>query len=303
MTSGVAPFTYLWSNAATTANLSGIGAGTYSVTVTDGTLRTATGAWTVSQPAEIALATVLVNAACPTSNDGSINLTVTGGAAPFTFAWSNAAITEDLAELAPGTYTVTVTDLNGCVKTGSWGIGYTDLVCNYTAVTGTISSTVCHDAHLTITAANMTIAAPSGNLTLIAGQNILVQPNSAVQNGAYAHFYISTNFCPVVPPMPAAQATGTDGSEVNSHPSLEVGKFTLFPNPTSGNFTLVQKGEHMCNNVSVEVYGMRGDRLLSSRMIGEKQHEFITSDLPTGLYFVKIVAEGYSETIKLVKTR
>ena len=301
VTGGYAPYTYFWSNAATTANLTGIGAGTYSVTVTDALLATVTGSWVISQPAELALSTVLVNASCPTANDGSINLTVTGGTSPFTFAWSNGSTNEDVAELLPGTYQVTVTDANGCIKTGSWVITYIDPVCNYTSVTGTISTAVCRDAHITITAANLTVVAPTGSLTLIAGQNIHVQPNTAVQSGAYAHFYISTTFCGVVPPMPAVQATG--GVETDGRPSLQVGTFNLFPNPTNGNFTLVQKNDRLYGNVKVEVYGMNGNRIMTESMTGEKKHEFGFSNIPAGLYFVKIIADDTVETIKLVKTR
>ncbi len=244
---------------------------------------------------------MLVNASCPTANDGSINLTVTGGTSPFTFAWSNGSTNEDVAELLPGTYQVTVTDANGCIKTGSWVITYIDPVCNYTSVTGTISTAVCRDAHITITAANLTVVAPTGSLTLIAGQNIHVQPNTAVQSGAYAHFYISTTFCGVVPPMPAVQATG--GVETDGRPSLQVGTFNLFPNPTNGNFTLVQKNDRLYGNVKVEVYGMNGNRIMTESMTGEKKHEFGFSNIPAGLYFVKIIADDTVETIKLVKTR
>ena len=301
VTGGIAPLTYLWSNAATTANLTGIAAGSYSVTVTDATASTVTGNWTVTQPAAISATAVVTNAACPNSADGAINLTVSGGTPGYTFIWSNGSTNEDLAELNPGSYTVTVTDATPCTKVVSFTVNYTDPVCNYTTVTGTIANTVCHDAHITITASNLTVTAPAGNLTLISAQNILVQPHTAVQNGAYAHFYISNTFCNVVPPLPAVQATG--GVETDGRPSLQIGSFNLFPNPTSGNFTLVQKNDRLYGSVKVEVYGMNGNRILTESMTGEKSHEFGFSTIPAGLYFVKIIADDTVETIKLVKTR
>jgi hypothetical protein len=100
--------------------------------------------------------------------------------------------------------------------------------------------------------------------------------------------------------MPEVAATGT---EEPTPVSLEQTYFSIYPNPTTGNFTLVQKGDNQYGNVKVEVYGMRGDKVLSTQMIGEKKHEFVTSTLPTGLYFVKVVADNYTETIKLIKTR
>ncbi|MCX6277861.1 MAG: T9SS type A sorting domain-containing protein [Bacteroidetes bacterium] len=84
-------------------------------------------------------------------------------------------------------------------------------------------------------------------------------------------------------------------------PTFDQTFFTLYPNPTNGNFTLVQKGDRQYGSVKVEIFGMRGDKVLSSQMIGEKKHEFVASALPAGLYFVKVVADDYTETIKLIK--
>ncbi|HQU40319.1 MAG TPA: PQQ-dependent sugar dehydrogenase [Chitinophagales bacterium] len=51
-------------------------------------------------------------------SDGSIDLTVTGGNAPYSISWSTGASSEDLSGLSADTYTVTVTDDLGCVQTG-----------------------------------------------------------------------------------------------------------------------------------------------------------------------------------------
>jgi hypothetical protein len=59
------------------------------------------------------------NASCPGENDGALDLSITGGTAPFNFLWSNGAITEDINNLAPGTYSVTITDDNGCETSAS----------------------------------------------------------------------------------------------------------------------------------------------------------------------------------------
>ena len=79
--------------------------------------------------------------------------------------------------------------------------------------------------------------------------------------------------------------------------------FTLYPNPTSGNFTLVQRNDKLCDNVNVDIYNMHGEKVLTDRMMGEKKHEFRFSEIPVGFYFVKVVADNYVETIKLIKTR
>ncbi len=302
-TGGTTPYTYAWSNGATTANIMGLTAGAYSVTVTDATSTTASGSWTVVQPVALALSATITDASCPTGGDGSINLSVTGGTGADTYLWSNSATTEDLSALAPGVYVVTVTDANGCLKSGSWTVGQTLPVCANTSVTGTVSGTVCYNASTTITVAGgittFIVSAPNGNATFIAGHNILFEPGTHVAYNAYMHGYISTVYC-INPNVPiTAAATGQDGPQLN----LSHAYFTLYPNPTSGNFTLVQKGEKVYGSVKVEVYSMTGEKVLTEQMIGEKSHEFHFSNIPVGLYFVKVVADEYVETIKLVKTR
>jgi len=79
VTGGVSPFSYIWSNGTTSQNLSGLIAGTFSVTVTDASSSTITGSWVVSQPSELTLSATTADASCPTGNDGSIDLTPTGG--------------------------------------------------------------------------------------------------------------------------------------------------------------------------------------------------------------------------------
>ncbi len=117
---GAAPFTYAWSNMATTQDISGLLAGSYTVTVTDAGSCVSTISATITANANPVSANAVPTAAttCIPSN-GSIDLTVTGGVAVITYLWSNLAITQDLSNLATGSYTVTVTDGNGCIATTS----------------------------------------------------------------------------------------------------------------------------------------------------------------------------------------
>lgn len=115
---GTAPFSYSWNNGATTQSISNLDAGNYDVTITDANGCSNHASVNLTEPLVIAATAVGTN---PTTanNNGSIDLTVSGGTAPYTYNWSNGSTNEDPSALAAGTYAVTVTDANGCETTAS----------------------------------------------------------------------------------------------------------------------------------------------------------------------------------------
>ncbi|OWY25515.1 hypothetical protein C7N43_20140 [Sphingobacteriales bacterium UPWRP_1] len=113
---GIPAYDYNWSNGATTEDLSNVAAGTYSVTVTDSNGCTATLTITVGNISCITAIFTATDATCGNAN-GEINITVSGGTLPYVYNWSNGATTEDLTGLAPGVYSVTITDANNCETT------------------------------------------------------------------------------------------------------------------------------------------------------------------------------------------
>jgi len=115
---GTPPYTYLWNTGGTTAQITGLPAGTYTVTVTDANGCTVAGSTTVFFWDEgVWIMDNSVNVTCFGLNNGSIQASGMSGTPPYTFHWSNGANTPDITNLAPGTYTVTVTDANGCSNT------------------------------------------------------------------------------------------------------------------------------------------------------------------------------------------
>ena len=113
---GTAPYTYSWSNSVTTQNNPNIPAGSYNVTITDSKTCTGTASISVSQPTALTVTPSVTNISCKGGNNGSINLVVNGGTGIKTFLWSNGATSQNISGLAPGSYSVTVTDANGCIN-------------------------------------------------------------------------------------------------------------------------------------------------------------------------------------------
>lgn len=123
VTGGSPSYTYNWSVAGgpNSPNLSNRPAGSYAVTVTDANGCTATGTYIIGSATDLSLQTSVVDASCANGSGGEVSVSVSGGTAPYTYAWNTTPgqNTATASGLVPGTYTVVVTDSNGCTKTAS----------------------------------------------------------------------------------------------------------------------------------------------------------------------------------------
>ncbi len=125
---GTAPYTYAWTGpdgfSSANQNLFGIVAGTYQVRVTDANGCMLTGVpQTITEPSVLSITNqVKVDNVCFQGNTGSISITVSGGTAPYTYAWTGpngfTSANQNLSGIVAGTYQVRVTDANGCMLTG-----------------------------------------------------------------------------------------------------------------------------------------------------------------------------------------
>ena len=113
---GTMDYTYLWSNNETTSTIVGLMPGDYSVTVTDANMCTATNQVTVNSfdCGSFSIDITTQNITCFNQNDGTATVINNGGQGPYEYDWSNDSEAFAIAELAPDTYQVTVTDANGC---------------------------------------------------------------------------------------------------------------------------------------------------------------------------------------------
>ncbi len=112
---GAGGYTYLWSpNGSTDEDPTGLSPGTYSVVVTDMNDCTVEYTIDVETPTGLGLQATSLETTCNGGTNGSIDLTINGGTDPFEYIWDNGETTEDISDLAAGTYCVTVTDDTDC---------------------------------------------------------------------------------------------------------------------------------------------------------------------------------------------
>ncbi|MBA9074765.1 hypothetical protein GGR22_002938 [Flavobacterium gossypii] len=211
-TGGVGPYTFNWVGGATTEDRVLLTAGTYSVTITDanGCTGTVSGI-TVGQPAAAVSGTVVVtNVACFGGNTGAINLTPTGGVGPYTFNWGGGVTTEDRTTLTAGTYSVTITDANGCTGTVS-GIVVTQPAAAVSAVT-VVTNIACFGN--STGAINLTPTGGVGPYTFNWGGGITTEDRTGLAAGTYTVTITDANGCtgtvsPTVSNVSAAALGGT----------------------------------------------------------------------------------------------
>lgn len=137
---GTAPYTYSWSpsggNAATASNLS---AGTYTCAVTDDIGCVGVATVTINEANEILISETITDMSCG-ATDGAITTLVSGGNGSYTYLWSpNAEITSSISNLASGSYTLTVEDLNGCTTSETYTVATIGTIpVNVTPISSTI---------------------------------------------------------------------------------------------------------------------------------------------------------------------
>lgn len=173
---GIAPYTFLWSNAATSATITSLAAGTYTVTVTDNNGCTNTASTSITQPTAVGVTiSGQTNVDCNGNSTGTATAAGSGGTTPYTFAWSNASVTSTITALSAGTYTVTITDANGCTNSSSTVITEptslattvvpTDISCNGLTDGSAVASSVGGTSPYTYNWSNAASTAAINNLS------------------------------------------------------------------------------------------------------------------------------------------
>jgi hypothetical protein len=121
---GCLPYMYQWSHGATSAAASGLGAGSYTVTVTDANGTTAVLGVTLTEPAALTAVISGTPVVCAGDSTASLSVATSGGndCAVYHLLWSTGDTVSSLSGLASGAYSVTLTDSLGCSVTDTWTV-------------------------------------------------------------------------------------------------------------------------------------------------------------------------------------
>lgn len=255
---GTAPYNYSWNStpAQTTASASGLPAGTYAVIVTDANGCTSSASATITQPTALLAPTNVTSVTCNGGANGSAQVNVSGGAAPYSISWNSAPPqnTATAVNLPAGNYTVTITDANGCTLSTSVAVtqpaplsaaitSTTNVSCNGGS-NGTANASVnggtapynyswnTSPAQLVANASSM----PAGNFTLTVTDangcatisTVTITEPTPVTIIAFA----GDTVCPGQPAIVAAGASGGSGSySYNWTPNIGTNStYTVYPN-------------------------------------------------------------------------
>jgi len=189
---GVAPYSYNWSNGATTEDIDSVPAGNYVVSVSDANGCQQTISQTLTNPAALTASTTSTNVSCAGANDGTGGVTVGGGNPPYTYLWSDFLVTSNVTGLAGGVYYVVATDNNGCQIRDSITVAQpAPLVVTY-AVTD-ISCFNANDG-----AINVTVTGGTSPYSFIWSNGATTQSLSNLAGGTYSETVTDAHNCSAV---------------------------------------------------------------------------------------------------------
>ncbi len=134
-TGGTGAYSYTWNGVAGSNPQTGLTADTYNVIVTDGNNCPYSTTVVVTEPPQIMVTPIAIDASCFGASNGSVDANPSGGSPAYTFVWSNGDVTQTITGLGYGLYTVTVTDANSCSASSGANVNEPSAVIFNTQVT------------------------------------------------------------------------------------------------------------------------------------------------------------------------
>jgi hypothetical protein len=228
--------------------------------------------------------------------DGTATVSTQGGAAPYTYSWSNLSTSQSISGLAPGCYTVTVTDNNQCQKVATYCVAIGG--CNMqVAVNGTNSSS--NSIYTGSGTATANVTGGNGPYNYLWNTGATTASISSLAVGTYAVLVTEQNnsLCAV---WGYHTVFGPNGNLNSINESTNENVFNVYPNPSKGSFVFESK---LSNSLllNVEVYTIKGEKVYSNSSV--KANSITTINLPSlskGIYLLKVNNESNNFSKQIV---
>ena len=281
--SGATPgYTYAWSTGDTTQSISGVGSGSYSVTITDSAGCTTVDTVTITGPAAWMLNSEITEPTCNGDMDGMIDLTTSGGTPGYSYAWSTGDSTEDVSGLGAGTYAVTVTDTLGCTTTDSITVS------EPTAISG--SATTTPDNGGNEGAIDLTVGGGTPGYSYSWSNGATTEDIDSLAAGDYIVTVTDSNGC-------QWSDTFTVDFEVSTDPGYADLPVSIYPNPFNASFSI--ELPTTIGTADLSLTDLAGKMVWTGKATNSKVT--ITPDVPAGTYFLVIKTAEAMTTKKLIK--
>jgi hypothetical protein len=252
-------------------NLSGVGAGTYTLTISDHNSCSYQVTATITQPAALSLTGNATNVLCHGTSTGTVSINASGGTQPYIYSWNNGSDTTYIGGLPAGTYVAALADANLCTDSISFTITQP------TAISVTIAVTNASSLNAGNGSAIATASGGTGTLTYLWG--IIGSTSDTISNLSPATYCITvtdSNNCTASACDSVGYSQGTNGITVVSSVS-----FKVYPNPANSQLTIESNSAD--GKFQFNLYSLDG-RLVEQTIIAGEKSVILLNKLADGLY-------------------
>lgn len=291
LSGGTAPYSYSWSNMATTQNLSNLAPGTYTLTITDNANCVTTFSATIGQPTALdILLDMKTDVKCFGGMDGTAIVTGLGGTGALNYSWSTGATGSNISNLVAGMHTAYVTDANGCIDSVSLTVS------EPTAITSTVTS-VNSIMGLATGKAWVDVMGGTPPYTYFWATGGATDTISNVAAGSYDVTITDANGCTHLDTV----VVGEDPNGIEEDLAAGISTWEVFPNPTAQSVNVRMEFDRI-QEMTIDLFDMNG-RLIERQSARGRSWEgnFNLTNQAAGLYLLRVSTPQGASSRKIVK--
>lgn len=362
-TDGTAPYSYFWNNGSTTQSINNLSSNVYAVTVTDANGCMVNQSINLLSNDPMSINTMVNDILCHGQGNGNINITPVNGTFPFFFNWNDGSLAQNRTSLGAGNYSLTVTDVNGCVsivdtsivEPEALHIGFSNLINACAGNIGTLTANIgggtppliytWNGTNQTtpqinnLSAGSYTVTAVDANGCTISSvepievygdpvadfsyitNNLTVSFTDMSQsaqiiswnfgdgNGSYTsnstHTY--NGFGSYIVTMTVSNPCGMDTMTVvldlfatNVHEMIDECDITIYPNPNQGLFNIELNCANPNSDYNIEIYNLIGQKIFNSLNYQNSIQKIDLTQMTNGIYFIHLTNQN-GERLKMEK--